>query len=64
VAGASIDHADVDFTGTNQLGVIDPNTLLVTGTGVFIDQPTARWGRSGSRPRPATTVSTPATPST
>jgi iron complex outermembrane receptor protein len=44
VAGASIDHADVDFTGTNQLGVIDPNTLLVTGTGVFIDQPDGSLG--------------------
>jgi iron complex outermembrane recepter protein len=39
VIGASLDHADVDFTGTNALGVIDPRTLLVTSTGVVIDQP-------------------------
>ncbi|HEV2188650.1 MAG TPA: TonB-dependent receptor, partial [Stellaceae bacterium] len=39
VVGASIDHADVDFNSTNELGIIDPTTLLVTGTGVIIDQP-------------------------
>lgn len=39
VAGASLDHADVDFNGVNELGIIDPNTLLVTGTGIIIDQP-------------------------
>jgi iron complex outermembrane receptor protein len=39
VAGASVDHADVTFRSVNQLGIIDPNTLVVTGTGVTIDQP-------------------------
>jgi iron complex outermembrane recepter protein len=39
VIGASVDHADVDFTGTNELGIIDPATLLVTSTGITIAQP-------------------------
>ena len=39
VVGASIDHADVDFSSTNELGVIDPTTLHVSGLGVVIDQP-------------------------
>lgn len=39
VIGASIDHADVDFSSTNELGVIDPKTLIVSGLGIIIDQP-------------------------
>jgi len=39
VIGASLDHGDVDFTGTNALGTIDPQTLLVTSTGITIAQP-------------------------
>lgn len=39
VLGASLDHADVDFNSTNELGIIDPNTLIVSGVGVIIDQP-------------------------
>jgi iron complex outermembrane receptor protein len=39
VVGASLDHADVDFNSTNVLGVIDPSTLFVSGTGVVINQP-------------------------
>jgi len=39
VLGASIDHADVDFSSTNELGVIDPRTLIVSGLGIIIDQP-------------------------
>lgn len=44
VVGTSIDHADVDFNSTNELGIIDPTTLLVTGTGVIIDQPDGSLG--------------------
>ena len=44
VVGASIDHADVDFTSTNELGIIDPNTLVVSGTGIIIDQPDGSLG--------------------
>ena len=39
VVGASLDYADVNFSSTNELGIIDPNTLIVSGTGVIIDQP-------------------------
>ena len=39
VAGISVDHADVDFHSTNELGTIDPNTLLVSGLGIIIAQP-------------------------
>ena len=39
VVGASIDHADVDFNAANELGIIDPNTLFVSGLGIIIDQP-------------------------
>jgi iron complex outermembrane recepter protein len=39
VAGVSIDHAEVDFHSTNELGTIDPSTLLVSGVGVIIAQP-------------------------
>jgi iron complex outermembrane receptor protein len=44
VLGASIDHADVDFNATNELGIIDPTTLVVGGTGVIIDQPNGSLG--------------------
>jgi iron complex outermembrane receptor protein len=39
VAGMSIDHADVTFNSTNELGIIDPATLIVSGTGIIIAQP-------------------------
>jgi iron complex outermembrane receptor protein len=39
VFGASLDHADVNFNTTNELGIIDPTTLVVTGVGTIIDQP-------------------------
>lgn len=44
VLGAGIDHADVDFNSTNELGVIDPNTLIVSGLGIIIDQPDGSLG--------------------
>jgi iron complex outermembrane receptor protein len=39
VFGASLDHANVNFNSTSELGIIDPNTLEVSGLGIFIDQP-------------------------
>jgi iron complex outermembrane recepter protein len=39
VFGASLDHARVNFNATSELGVIDPNTLIVSGVGTVIDQP-------------------------
>lgn len=39
VLGASLDHADVHFGSTNQLGSIDPDTLGAGGLGIVIDQP-------------------------
>jgi iron complex outermembrane recepter protein len=39
VFGASLDHADVNFNATSELGTIDPNTLLVSPLGIVIDQP-------------------------
>jgi iron complex outermembrane receptor protein len=39
VLGVSLDHADVHFGSTNELGIIDPNTLGVGGLGIIIDQP-------------------------
>ena len=39
VVGASLDHADVNFNSTNELGIIDPSTLAVSGLGIIIDQP-------------------------
>jgi iron complex outermembrane receptor protein len=39
VLGISLDHADVHFNATNELGVIDPDTLGVGGLGIIIDQP-------------------------
>jgi iron complex outermembrane receptor protein len=40
VVGASYDHGNTNFSGGSELGTIDGG-LFVTGTGVFIDQPTA-----------------------
>ena len=39
VLGASLDHGDVKFGSTNVLGVIDPNSLVVSSLGTVIDQP-------------------------
>jgi iron complex outermembrane receptor protein len=39
VVGASLDHADVHFNSTNELGIINPDTLGVGGLGIIIDQP-------------------------
>jgi iron complex outermembrane recepter protein len=44
VVGAGFDHADVDFNSTDELGTIDPNTLLVSGLGIIIDQPDGSLG--------------------
>ena len=40
VVGTSIDHGQTQFRTSAELGTID-QTLFVTGTGVFIDQPAA-----------------------
>jgi iron complex outermembrane receptor protein len=42
--GASLDHANVNFNSTSELGIIDPNTLEVSGSGIFIDQPDGTLG--------------------
>jgi iron complex outermembrane receptor protein len=39
VFGASLDHANVSFNATSELGIIDPTTLVVSGLGIIIDQP-------------------------
>jgi iron complex outermembrane receptor protein len=39
IVGLSLDHADVDFHSTNELGTIDPATLVVSGLGPIIAQP-------------------------
>ena len=44
VAGASLDHGDTDFNSTAELGVVDPNTLVVQGLGIFINQPDGSLG--------------------
>ena len=44
VLGASIDHADVDFNSTDELGTINPSTLAVSGLGIIIDQPDGSLG--------------------
>ncbi|MBV8506135.1 MAG: TonB-dependent receptor, partial [Alphaproteobacteria bacterium] len=44
VFGASLDHANVNFNSTSELGIIDPNTLGVSGVGTFIDQPDGSLG--------------------
>jgi len=41
VVGSSVDHGNSNFQATSELGTVDPNTLFVNGTGVFIDQPAA-----------------------
>jgi iron complex outermembrane receptor protein len=38
IAGMSLDHGHTQFSANSELGTID-QTLFVTGTGVFIDQP-------------------------
>ena len=38
VAGGSLDHGDTRYGATGELGILQ-NNLLVTGTGVIIDQP-------------------------
>jgi iron complex outermembrane receptor protein len=40
VVGFSLDHGHTNFTGTSELGTID-QSLFVSGTGIFIDQPAA-----------------------
>ena len=42
VVGASLDHAEVNFGSTNELGTINPANLVVAGTGIIIDQPDGR----------------------
>jgi len=44
VMGASIDHGEVNFSSTSELGVIDPTTLVVQGLGIFINQPDGSLG--------------------
>jgi iron complex outermembrane receptor protein len=44
VFGASLDHANVNFNSSSELGIIDPNTLEVSGLGIFIDQPDGSLG--------------------
>ena len=44
VFGASLDHANVNFNSTSELGIIDPSTLEVSGLGIFIDQPDGTLG--------------------
>jgi iron complex outermembrane receptor protein len=39
VVGASLDHAGVNFGSINELGTINPANLVVSGTGIIIDQP-------------------------
>ena len=40
VAGVSVDRGLTQFTGSSELGTVD-QSLFVTGTGVYIDQPAA-----------------------
>src|SRR5439155_3188263 len=35
VAGVSLDHGSVRFNSTNELGIIDPQSLVVSGTGII-----------------------------
>jgi iron complex outermembrane receptor protein len=39
VGGASVDHGYTQFTGSSELGVMDPNTLFIQGQGIFINNP-------------------------
>ncbi len=41
VVGTSVDHGRTRFQANSELGTVDPNTLFVNGTGVYIDQPAA-----------------------
>ncbi len=41
VVGTSLDHGQTRFQANSELGTVDPASLFVTGTGVFIDQPLA-----------------------
>jgi iron complex outermembrane receptor protein len=44
VLGASLDHGDVNFSSSSELGVINPNNLVVQGLGIFINQPDGSLG--------------------
>jgi iron complex outermembrane recepter protein len=44
VVGASLDHGNVDFGSTSELGVINAETLVVSGVGVYINQPDGSFG--------------------
>jgi iron complex outermembrane receptor protein len=40
VAGASLDHGDVDFRASSEIGAIELNSaLLVSGSGIIVNQP-------------------------
>lgn len=39
VAGASIDHGDVDFSSSNELATVNTANLVTSGTGIIISQP-------------------------
>jgi iron complex outermembrane recepter protein len=39
IVGASVDHGYTQFTGSSELGVMDPNTLFIQGMGIFINNP-------------------------
>ncbi len=39
VVGASVDHGYTQFTGSGELGVMDPQTLFIQGQGIFINNP-------------------------
>jgi iron complex outermembrane receptor protein len=62
IFGASLDHANVNFNSTNELGIIDPSTLEVSGLGIFIDQPDGSLGPIHLIPRTTITASMQATP--
>jgi len=36
--GASIDYGEANSKSSSELGILDPNTLVITGVGVIIDQ--------------------------
>src|SRR5262249_36720902 len=39
IVGASVDHGYTQFTGSSELGVMDPQTLFIQGQGIFINNP-------------------------
>jgi iron complex outermembrane receptor protein len=39
IVGASVDHGYTQFTGSSELGVMDPQTLFIQGMGIFINNP-------------------------